>query len=169
MRNALVAVAIVAFLSGCGGTSHPATSTTAAPKPTHAQLVAAARAKAAAAAAARQVAKAAAKARAEGYIVEPGALAGYKLLNTTLSHHGCGEFGNHGCWRMQIVTFKACPFFEMDINELRRGAVVETYCRQPSRRCAEQAAQRRVRRHRGQRDARHAGLHLQRERLTPNE
>ncbi|HWB21513.1 MAG TPA: hypothetical protein VG652_01345 [Gaiellaceae bacterium] len=125
MRNALVAVAVVALLSGCGGKSQPPVpsvniATTTVPKQTHAQLVAAA-------AVARQVAKAAAKARAQGYTVRAGDPAGYKLLNTKLSHRGCSEFGNHGCWRVEIVTFKRCSFFEMDINEMRRGAVVETY------------------------------------------
>lgn len=127
MRNAVVAVVIVAFLSGCGGSSHPSTSSTVPLKKTHAQIVAAARAKAAAAAEAHRLAAAAAKARVEGYIVAPGAVAGYRFLNTKLSHRHCGEFGNHGCWRIEIVTFKHCGFFEMDINEMRRGAVVETY------------------------------------------
>jgi uncharacterized protein YceK len=126
MRNAVVAVAVVALLSGCGGSSHPSTSTTVAPKKTHAQIVAAARAKAAAAAEAHRLAVAAAKARAQGYTVNKGDPAGYKFL-TKLVHRHCTEFGNHGCWQVEIVTFKRCPFFEMDINEMRRGAVVETY------------------------------------------
>jgi hypothetical protein len=130
MRNVVIGMAVVALLSGCGS-SHPASSTTAPPK-THAQLVAAAHAKAVAAAAARKLAAAAARARAEGYTVHPGDLAGYKLLNTKLSHHRCSEFGNHGCWRIDIVTLKECPFFEMDINEMRRGAVVETYVQNQS-------------------------------------
>jgi hypothetical protein len=127
MRNAVLAVAIVALLTGCGGSSHPSTSTTAPPQKTHAQIVAAAHAKAAAAAEARQIAAAAAKARAQGYTVIKGDIAGYKLLNKALSHRRCSEFGNHGCWRVEIVTFKHCDFFEMDLNELRRGAVLETY------------------------------------------
>lgn len=127
MRNAVLGFAVVVLLSGCGGSSHPSTSTTVAPKKTHAELVAAAHAKAAAAAAAHRMALAAAKARAEGYTVLKGDPVGYKLLNTQLSHHGCTEFGNHGCWRIDIVTLKPCPFFEMDINEMRRGKVVETY------------------------------------------
>ena len=127
MRNAVLAVAVVALLSGCGGSSHPSTSTTAAPPKTHAQIVAAARAKAAAAAEARQIAAAAAKARAQGYTVNKGDIAGYKLLNTELVHRHCSEFGNHGCWLMDIVTFKQCDFFEMDIDELRHGAVVQIY------------------------------------------
>lgn len=130
MRNVVIGMAIVALLSGCGGGSHGTTSTTAPPK-THAQLVAAAHAKAAAAAAARKLAAAAAKARAEGYTVHPGDLAGYKL-NTTLSHRHCSEFGNHGCWRIDIVTLKECPFFELDMNEMRRGAIVETYVQNQS-------------------------------------
>jgi hypothetical protein len=124
MRNALLAVAVVALLSGCGGSSHPSTSTTA--PPTHAQLVAAAHAKAAAAAEARQIAAAAAKARAQGYTVNEGDPAGYKFI-TQLVHRHCTEFGNHGCWMMEVVTLKNCPFFEMDINEMRRGKVVEIY------------------------------------------
>jgi uncharacterized protein YceK len=125
MRNAVVAVALVALLSGCGS-SHSSVGTTA-PKQTHAQLVAAASARAAAAAEKRRLAEAAAKARAQGYTVKPGDVAGYRYLDGGLSHRGCDEFGNHGCWRIEVVTFKACDFFEMDIDEMRRGAVVETY------------------------------------------
>lgn len=125
MRNALLAVAVVALLSGCGGSSHPSTSTTAPPK-THAQLVAVAHAKAAVAAEARRIAAAAAKARAQGYTVNKGDPAGYKFI-TQLVHRHCTEFGNHGCWTIEVVTLKTCPFFEMDINEMRRGKVVEIY------------------------------------------
>jgi hypothetical protein len=124
MRNALLAVAVVALLSGCGGSSHPSTNTTA--PPTHAQLVASAKAKAAATAEARRIAAAGAKARAEGYTVNKGDPAGYKFI-TNLVHHHCTEFGNHGCWTIEVVTLKNCPFFEMDINEMRRGKVVEFY------------------------------------------
>jgi uncharacterized protein YceK len=127
MRKVVIGLAVVTLLSGCGGSSHPSTSTATAPKQTHAQLVAAAHAKAAAAAETRRLTAAAAKARAEGYTVINGDPAGYKILNTQLSHRHCAEFGNHGCWRVDIVTLKTCPFFEMDINEMRRGAVVETY------------------------------------------
>jgi len=77
MRNVVIGMAIVALLSGCGGKSHPAP---AAPKKTHAQLVAAAHAKVAAAAAAHRLAVAAAKARTEGYTVNNGDPAGYKYL-----------------------------------------------------------------------------------------
>ena len=126
MRNALLAVAVVALLSGCGGSSHPSTSTTTTPKKTHAQIVATARAKAAAAAETRRIAAAAAKARAQGYTVNKGDPAGYKFI-TELVHRHCTEFGNHGCWTIQVVTLKTCPFFEMDINEMRRGKVVEIY------------------------------------------
>jgi uncharacterized protein YceK len=128
MRNVVIGMAIVALLSGCGGTSHPATSTTVAPKKTHAQLLATAHAKAAAAAAAHRLAVAAAKARTEGYTVNNGDPAGFKYLTTPKSHpRRCDEFGNFGCWMVEIVTFKECPFFEMDVNEMRRGAVLETY------------------------------------------
>lgn len=119
-------VAVVALLSGCGGKSHSATTTAA--RKTHAQLVAAAHAKVAAAAAAHRLAVAAAKARAQGYTVNKGDPAGFKYLTTPKSRpRRCDEFGNFGCWMVEIVTFKQCPFFEMDVNEMRRGAVLETY------------------------------------------
>ncbi len=122
----MIGVAIVALLAGCGGSSHSAATTTVS-KLTHAQIVAAAKAKAAAAADARLLAKNGAKARAQGYEVHAGDVAGLKLLNTKLSHRGCDEFGNHGCWRVDILVFKHCDFFELDINELRGGKVLQTY------------------------------------------
>ena len=165
MRNAVVAVVIVAFLSGCGGSSHPSTSSTVAPEEdARADRRRCSREGGGGSGGAPAGRRGRQGAR-EGYIVAPGAVAGYRFLNTKLSHRHCGEFGNHGCWRIEIVTFKHCGFFEMDINEMRRGAVVETYRDNQADVAPNTPISGRVRRHRGQRDARPAGLHLQRERL----
>jgi hypothetical protein len=146
----LIAAISVAASGGGGGGAQPSASGAqvstpsrqATPKKTHAQLVAAARARAVerralarAQAKARAAAQARAKARAraaaaayaaanrwhQGYMLYSDSVA-YRWLGS--SEFSCADYALNGCWKIKVVARDGCSYLEVNANEMKGGSIV---------------------------------------------